>query len=159
MDNKAAENEFYNEVFDFLKEVIIGVETKIFKSCEEKTELREKLTSSDGMAIASNTLETYLNQVYRGLVEKNDEFLLKEFQRFDKHTSINKVNLLNLISVTAMNVYPKMKRTNLVSDKDVENYISSVRPNVEVMRKYYIFLFDKDYSKCVNSSLKESGGK
>lgn len=147
MEIKSEENEFYNEIFFYVYEVFIGIETKLFKECEDKKGLKEKLTTHDGMLMGANTLETYLNQVYRGLVEKNDTFVLEQFQKFEKYSKLNSVNLLNLISVPAMNVYQKMNRSKLNINSDLENYINSVKPNLEVMRKYYLFLFDKDYAK------------
>jgi hypothetical protein len=147
MVNKIEDNEFYNEVFNYVSEVLIGIETKLFKLSEENKDLKAKLNNPDGMIIASNTLENYLNHVYRGLIDKNDEFVLDQFKRFEKYTDLNSVYLLNLISVNAMNVYQRMKRTDLKSDFDLEAYIESVRKNVEVMRKFYIVMFDNNLKK------------
>ena len=147
MDKNNLENDFYNEIFDFVSEVFVGIETKIFKSCEEKKDLKNKLNTSDGMAIGSNTLETYLNQVYRGLVDKNDEFVLQQFRKFDKFTKIKPIFLLNIISVSAMNVYQKMNRSKLNMSGDLDIYIISVRQNIQIMKRFYLFLFEKDYMK------------
>jgi len=147
MDKKSEENEFYNEIFFYIYEVFIGIETKLFKACEDKKELKDKLTTHDGMLMGANTLETYLNQVYRGLIDKNDSFVLEQFKKFEKYSKLKSVFLLNLISVPAMNVYQKMNRSKLDINSDLETYINSVKPNVEVMKKYYLFLFEKDYVK------------
>ena len=147
MENQNINNDFYSEIFDYVSEVFVGIETKLFKSCEEKKDLKEKLTNSDGMAIGSNTLECYLNQVYRGLVDKNDEFVLQQFQKFQNHSKISSVFLLNIISVSMMNVFQKMNRTKLNSSGDLDTYIKSVRENIQIMKKYYLFSFNKEYIK------------
>ena len=146
MDNINLENEFYDEIFDYVTEVIVGIETKLYKVSEDQKEFREKLKTKDGMAVGSNTLENYLNQVYRGLVDKNDEFVLSQFQQFAKHSKVNPVFILNIISCSIMNTYPKFNRSKL-NTFDFDTYIESVRNNISTMKKYYVSLIDKDFKK------------
>ena len=46
-----------------------------------------------------------------------------------------------------MNVFQKMNRTKLNSSGDLDTYIKSVRENIQIMKKYYLFSFNKEYIK------------
>ena len=58
-------NDWTEEAFSFINEVIFGIEREVYKKGLENSEIKNKLKETGGMLIGSRLLEFYLTQVYR----------------------------------------------------------------------------------------------
>ena len=97
----------------------------------------KKIKETQGMLIGSRLIEFYLNQVYRGVVEKDDATMLEKFTKLGKMTDEKPIFILNLVSNIITKVYTMAPRSKLVPDSE-ESYLKSVQANNELMKKYIL---------------------
>ncbi len=48
-------------VYNFIEEVFIGIETKVYQMTSQKVDFKDKLSTKEGMLYGVNFLEFYLN--------------------------------------------------------------------------------------------------
>jgi hypothetical protein len=152
--NNFFENE-YSEIFVFCKEIFIGIENKVFSSLvqDSKTSL-EILKTKDAKLLGINLIEIYLNQVYKHLIEKDDNVINEKFSILtSKVNSLNKereeieaVYLLNICANVINKCYPLLPRSKLNIESE-EVYFKSLLEVIDTMEKYMILRFKEDLEK------------
>jgi hypothetical protein len=133
-------------IYYFIEEVFIGIETKVYQMTTEKEGFKDKLNTREGMLYGMNLLEFYLNTLYKTLVEKSDDFIMKKFEHMGQILEMHPVYALNIITNVIMKCYPLFTRSKLnLEDKD--KYIDSVKSITGLMRKYILKTFEEDLEK------------
>ena len=135
--DKEGNNDWTEEAYGFINEVIFGIEKEVYKKGMENAEIKKTLQQTGGMLIGSRLLEFYLTQVYRQLVEKSNDIILDKFIRMGKICDEKPIFMLNLISNVINKVYPMMPRSKL----DLENerkYSESVLMVLMTMKNYIV---------------------
>ena len=174
--------EFDDLIYNVFYEILIGIEIKLYKTFleqkdnkdqnvnkddkeqknnkeQDNKERLQKLNSSDGMIVGTNILEYYLNQLYRTLVENNDESMVNKFKEIEKVIKLKPVTILNILSTNMMKLYPKFPREKLVVNKTENDYIDSVKTNLELVKKYFIHIVNQDLKELNESILKKANEK
>ena len=82
--DKEGNNDWTEEAYGFINEVIFGIEKEVYKKGMENAEIKKTLQQTGGMLIGSRLLEFYLTKVYRQLVEKSNDIKLDKFIRMGK---------------------------------------------------------------------------
>jgi len=136
------------KMFEFIEDVFIGIEKKVFSMSVEKPEIKDKLTNKEGMLLGMNLLEFYLNQVYKQLVEKTDELITNKFEEFGTSLKLHPVYTLNVITNLIMRIYPLFTRSKLVLDDELK-YIESVKGVTKTMRKYISCSLNDEFQKLI----------
>ena len=135
--DKEEQNDWTEEAFSFINEVIFGIEREVYKKAQENSEIKSKLQETGGMLIGSRLLEFYLTQVYRQLVGKTNDVILGKFIKIGNICDEKPIFMLNLVSNVINKVYPMMPRSKL----DLENetkYSQSVLMILMTMKNYII---------------------
>jgi len=141
---------FYEEkIFQFIQDVIIGIEKKIYST----PNVKDKLTKRDSMMYGINYLEFYLDQLYKNLVERNDEFMCNKFTELGNILNLHPVYTLNIISNVIMKSYPLLTRSKLNTINECE-YLDSVIDITNCMKKYILTLFNIDFKKLIEEKNK-----
>lgn len=140
--NQNNDGTIIEQIFEFFQEVFIGIETKVYSMNKENNDL-EKLKTNEGMLIGANILEYYLNQLYRALIEKQDEFILNKFQIYGDFMDLKPVFALNLCTNVIMKCYPMLPRKTLDTENE-QKYIESLKSQTNLMKKYMLMRFDED---------------
>ncbi len=142
------------KVYDFIEEVFLGIENKVFGLTSEKEEFKGNLKTREGMLYGMNLLEFYLNQLYKDLVEKSDEFMTNKFEDLGGNINMHPVYTLNIITNVIMKCYPMLPRSKL-SCEDKENYLASVKTISLTMKNYMLKIFHDDLEKLNEEKNKE----
>ena len=151
-DKEDQPNDWTEEAFSFINEVIFGIEREVYKKGQENSEIKSKLQETGGMLIGSRLLEFYLTQVYRQLIEKTNDIILAKFIKMGNICDEKPIFMLNLVSNVINKVYPMMPRSKL----DLENekkYAESVLQILLVMKNFIIGDL-KDYLKKLKEAKK-----
>ena len=135
--DKEESNDWTEEAFIFINDVIFGIEKEVYKKGMENTEIKKTLNQTGGMLIGSRLLEFYLTQVYRQLVEKSNDIILEKFIKMGKICDEKPIFMLNLISNVINKVYPMMPRSKLNLDNDMK-YRESVLGILMTMKNYIV---------------------
>ena len=133
--DKEESNDWTEEAFGFINEVIFGIEKEVYKKGLENAEIKKTLNQTGGMLIGSRLLEFYLTQVYRQLVEKSNDIILEKFIKMGKICDEKPIFMLNLVSNVINKVYPMMPRSKLDLDNDIK-YSQSVLGILMTMKNY-----------------------
>lgn len=138
--------EFEQTVFDFIENIILGIELKVWDKFnednkdKEKTEIDQKLKSSEAMYVSNSMMEYYLNQTYKNLVDKADDCVNDFLNAFEEKMNLTNFTCLNIISNVIMNSYTKLPRSKLnVEDRD--KFKESILDVCKLMKKFIIFDF------------------
>ena len=150
--DKEESNDWTEEAYSFINEVIFGIEKEVYKKGMENTEIKKTLNQTGGMLIGSRLLEFYLTQVYRQLVEKSNDIILEKFIKMGKICDEKPIFMLNLVSNVINKVYPMMPRSKLDLDNDIK-YSQSVLGILMTM-KNYIMNDLKEYLKKLKDAKK-----
>ena len=135
--DKEESNDWTEEAFLFINDVIFGIEKEVYKKGMENEEIKKKLQETGGMLIGSRLLEFYLTQVYRQLVEKSNDIILDKFIRMGKICDEKPIFMLNLVSNVINKVYPMMPRSKLDLENEMK-YSQSVLMILMTMKNYII---------------------
>ncbi len=135
--DKEESNDWTEEAYSFINEVIFGIEKEVYKKGLENAEIKKTLNQTGGMLIGSRLLEFYLTQVYRQLVEKSNDIILEKFIKMGKICDEKPIFMLNLVSNVLNKVYPMMPRSKLDLDNDIK-YSQSVLGILMTMKNYII---------------------
>ena len=135
--DKEESNDWTEEAFIFINDVIFGIEKEVYKKGMENVEIKKTLNQTGGMLIGSRLLEFYLTQVYRQLVEKSNDIILEKFIKMGKICDEKPIFMLNLISNVINKVYPMMPRSKLNLDNDMK-YSESVLGILMTMKNYIV---------------------
>ena len=135
--DKEESNDWTEEAYSFINEVIFGIEKEVYKKGLENAEIKKTLNQTGGMLIGSRLLEFYLTQVYRQLVEKSNDIILEKFIKMGKICDEKPIFMLNLVSNVINKVYPMMPRSKLDLDNDIK-YSQSVLGILMTMKNYII---------------------
>ena len=144
-------------IFDFIENIIIGIEQQVFENFKEKykeinkSEIDEKMKSQEALYLSNNMMEFYVNQMYKNLVEKTDDCMNESLKVFEEKLKISNFTCLNIISNVIMNSYTKLPRSKL-NTENVENYILSVKSITTLMKKFIIFDFRLRYNELLVKS-------
>ena len=133
--DKEESNDWTEEAYSFINEVIFGIEKEVYKKGLENAEIKKTLNQTGGMLIGSRLLEFYLTQVYRQLVEKSNDIILEKFIKMGKICDEKPIFMLNLVSNVINKVYPMMPRSKLDLDNDIK-YSQSVLGILMTMKNY-----------------------
>ena len=136
-EDSVINNDWTEEAYQFISEVFYGIEKQIYKQALSNPDIMKKIKETQGMLIGSRLIEFYLNQVYRGVVEKDDATMLEKFTKLGKMTDEKPIFILNLVSNIITKVYTMAPRSKLVPDSE-ESYLKSVQANNELMKKYIL---------------------
>ncbi len=136
-EDSVKNNDWTEEAYQFISEVFYGIEKQIYKQALSNPDIMKKIKETQGMLIGSRLIEFYLNQVYRGVVEKDDATMLEKFTKLGKMTDEKPIFILNLVSNIITKVYTMSPRSKLVPDNE-ESYLKSVQMNNELIKKYII---------------------
>ena len=150
--DKEESNDWTEEAYSFINEVIFGIEKEVYKKGLENAEIKKTLNQTGGMLIGSRLLEFYLTQVYRQLVEKSNDIILEKFIKMGKICDEKPIFMLNLVSNVINKVYPMMPRSKLDLDNDIK-YSQSVLGILMTM-KNYIMNDLKEYLKKLKDAKK-----
>ena len=145
-------NDWTEEAFSFINEVIFGIEREVYKKGLENSEIMSKLKETGGMLIGSRLLEFYLTQVYRQLIEKKNDMILAKFIKMGNICDEKPIFMLNLISNVINKVYPMMPRSKL--DTENENKYSQSVLQILLIMKNFIVTDLKDYLKKLKEAKK-----
>ena len=135
--DKEESNDWTEEAYSFINEVIFGIEKEVYKKGMENAEIKKTLNQTGGMLIGSRLLEFYLTQVYRQLVEKSNDIILEKFIKMGKICDEKPIFMLNLVSNVINKVYPMMPRSKLDLDNDIK-YSQSILGILMTMKNYII---------------------
>ena len=135
--DKEESNDWTEDAYSFINEVIFGIEKEVYKKGMENGEIKKTLNQTGGMLIGSRLLEFYLTQVYRQLVEKSNDLILEKFIKMGKICDEKPIFMLNLVSNVINKVYPMMPRSKLDLDNDVK-YCQSVLGILMTMKNYIV---------------------
>ncbi len=135
-----------DEIFAFMQSVIIGIENKVYSTLKEST---DKLKTQEGMLNGMNYMELYLNQLYKLLVDKSDDFICEKFSLLGKSLNLHPVYTLNLITNIIMRFYPLLTRSKLNIDS-LGDYATSVISVTNTMKKYMMHTFNEELKKLIN---------
>ena len=133
--DKEGNNDWTEEAYGFINEVIFGIEKEVYKKGMENAEIKKTLQQTGGMLIGSRLLEFYLTQVYRQLVEKNNDIILDKFIRMGKICDEKPIFMLNLVTNVINKVYPMMPRSKLDLENEIK-YSQSVLGILMTMKNY-----------------------
>ena len=133
--DKEESNDWTEDAYSFINEVIFGIEKEVYKKGMENPEIKKTLNQTGGMLIGSRLLEFYLTQVYRQLVEKSNDIILEKFIKMGKICDEKPIFMLNLVSNVINKVYPMMPRSKLDLDNDIK-YSQSVLGILMTMKNY-----------------------
>ena len=150
--DKEEQNDWTEEAFSFINEVIFGIEREVYKKAQENSEIKSKLQETGGMLIGSRLLEFYLTQVYRQLVEKTNDVILGKFIKIGNICDEKPIFMLNLISNVINKVYPMMPRSKLNPENEKE-YSQSVLQILLIMKNFIVSDL-KDYLKKLKEAKK-----
>jgi len=150
--DKEDQQDWTEEAFSFINEVIFGIEREVYKKALENSEIKSKLQEASGMLIGSRLLEFYLTQVYRQLVEKSNDIILAKFIKMGEICDEKPIFMLNLISNVINKVYPIMPRSKLNPENETK-YAESVLQVLLIMKNYIISDL-KDYLKKLKDAKK-----
>ena len=145
-------NDWTEEAFSFINEVIFGIEREVYKKAQENSEIKAKLNETGGMLIGSRLLEFYLTQVYRQLVEKTNDIILAKFIKMGNICDEKPIFMLNLVSNVINKVYPMMPRSKL-DPGDENKYSQSVLAILLIMKNFIVSDL-KDYLKKLKEAKK-----
>lgn len=137
MDIKELKEEL---VYQFCSQIIQGLENKI------NVMLKENQISLDQcMLISTELLEYYMTQLYKAILENKDEDqkVIEIIEQLSICEETDKLNELNILSRTLMNVYPKFPRSKL-DHSDKENHSKSLEGILVLMKKFIIFSYHKE---------------
>ena len=146
------QQDWTEEAFSFINEVIFGIEREVYKKALENSEIKSKLQETSGMLIGSRLLEFYLTQVYRQLVEKSNDIILAKFIKMGEICDEKPIFMLNLISNVINKVYPIMPRSKLNPENETK-YAESVLQVLLIMKNYIISDL-KDYLRKLKDAKK-----
>ena len=135
--DKEESNDWTEDAYSFINEVIFGIEKEVYKKGMENPEIKKTLNQTGGMLVGSRLLEFYLTQVYRQLVEKSNDLILEKFIKMGKICDEKPIFMLNLVSNVINKVYPMMPRSKLDLDNDVK-YCQSVLGILMTMKNYIV---------------------
>ena len=135
--DKEESNDWTEDAYSFINEVIFGIEKEVYKKGMENPEIKKTLNQTGGMLIGSRLLEFYLTQVYRQLVEKSNDLILEKFIKMGKICDEKPIFMLNLVSNVINKVYPMMPRSKLDLDNDAK-YCQSVLGILMTMKNYIV---------------------
>ena len=135
--DKEESNDWTEDAYSFINEVIFGIEKEVYKKGMENSEIKKTLNQTGGMLVGSRLLEFYLTQVYRQLVEKSNDLILEKFIKMGKICDEKPIFMLNLVSNVINKVYPMMPRSKLDLDNDVK-YCQSVLSILMTMKNYIV---------------------
>ena len=135
--DKEESNDWTEDAYSFINEVIFGIEKEVYKKGMENAEIKKTLNQTGGMLIGSRLLEFYLTQVYRQLVEKSNDLILEKFIKMGKICDEKPIFMLNLVSNVINKVYPMMPRSKLDLDNDAK-YCQSVLGILMTMKNYIV---------------------
>ena len=150
--DKEEQNDWTEEAFSFINEVIFGIEREVYKKAQENSEIKSKLQETGGMLIGSRLLEFYLTQVYRQLVEKTNDVILGKFIKIGNICDEKPIFMLNLVSNVINKVYPMMPRSKLNPENEKE-YSQSVLQILLIMKNFIVSDL-KDYLKKLKEAKK-----
>ena len=150
--DKEESNDWTEEAFLFINDVIFGIEKEVYKKGTENEEIKKTLQTTGGMLIGSRLLEFYLTQVYRQLVEKTNDIILAKFIKMGNICDEKPIFMLNLVSNVINKVYPMMPRSKL--DPGDENKYSQSVLAVLLIMKNFIVSDLKDYLKKLKEAKK-----
>ena len=150
--DKENQNDWTEDAFSFINEVIFGIEREVYKKGLENSEIKKKLQETSGMLIGSRLLEFYLTQVYRQLVEKSNDIVLARFVKMGNICDEKPIFMLNLVSNVINKVYPMMPRSKLNPESE-SKYSESVLQVLLVMKNYIVTDL-KDYLKKLKEAKK-----
>ena len=151
-DKEEQKEDWTEEAFSFINEVIFGIEREVYKKAQENSEIKSKLQETSGMLIGSRLLEFYLTQVYRQLVEKSNDIILARFIKMGNICDEKPIFMLNLVSNVINKVYPMMPRSKL--DPENENKYNQSVLQVLLIMKNFIISDLKDYLKKLKEAKK-----
>ena len=150
--DKEEQNDWTEEAFSFINEVIFGIEREVFKKATENSEIMKTIKETSGMLIGSRLLEFYLTQVYRQLIEKKNDMVLAKFTKMGEVCDEKPVFMLNLVSNVINKVYPMMPRSKF-EPSDENKYSQSVLAVLLIMKNYIVSDL-KDYLKKLKEAKK-----
>ena len=145
-------NDWTEEAFSFINEVIFGIEREVYKKGLDNSEIKNKLKETGGMLIGSRLLEFYLTQVYRQLVEKSNDIILAKFIKMGNICDEKPIFMLNLVSNVINKVYPMMPRSKLDTENE-KKYSESVLQILLIMKNFIVSDL-KDYLKKLKEAKK-----
>ena len=148
-------NDWTEEAFSFINEVIFGIEREVYKKGLENSEIKNKLKETGGMLIGSRLLEFYLTQVYRQLVEKSNDIILAKFIKMGNICDEKPIFMLNLVSNVINKVYPMMPRSKLDTENE-KKYSESVLQILLIMKNFIVTdltVFESEKNKIIFSVL------
>ena len=150
--DKEESNDWTEDAYSFINEVIFGIEKEVYKKSMENAEIKKNLQQTTGMLIGSRLLEFYLTQVYRQLVEKSNDIILERFIKMGKICDEKPIFMLNLVSNVINKVYPMMPRSKLDLENEMK-YNQSVLGILMTMKNYIVCDL-KDYLKKLKEAKK-----
>jgi len=138
--------ELEQSIFEFIENVILGIELKIWDKYNDsndenhKEEIDIKIKSTEAKYISNSMMEYYLNQTYKNLVEKADDCVNDCLKDFQEKMNLKNFTCLNIISNVIMNCYTKLPRSKL-NVENKEKYKESIFDICNLMKKFIIFDF------------------
>ncbi len=152
--------ELENSVFEFIENLILGIELKVWDKFNEsnngsnKDEIDKKIKSAEALYVSNGMMEYYLNQTYKNLVEKSDDCINTTLNNFQEKMNMNNFTILNIISNVIMNSYSKLPRSKL-NVEDKEKFKESVLSVNKLMKKFIVFDFRNKFKE-VQEKLKNT---
>ena len=135
--DKEEQNDWTEEAFSFINEVIFGIEREVFKKATENSEIMKTIKET---------------QVYRQLIEKKNDMVLAKFTKMGEVCDEKPVFMLNLVSNVINKVYPMMPRSKF-DPSDENKYSQSVLAVLLIMKNYIVSDL-KDYLKKLKEAKK-----
>jgi hypothetical protein len=138
-----------NDIYEFIEEVIQGIEMKLYNQLNEENKL-DIIKNSEIMYMGINYLEIYLNIINKSLLEKTDPLICQKIDKISNIYSLENKYILNIITNMLMKSYPKFTRSKL-NPESKEAYLNSVNEILKLMRKYIEYIFESDMNKLMQA--------
>lgn len=131
------------KIQDFIRKTLLGQESAIYKLSsnenfnifsEGMNVLKNKLNDDQIKIIFYSFIENYLNQCYRSLILKDDQYVCSSFGSMKKCCNHSEVCLLNIIAFYLSEVMQKMDR-KLLDISSYDSYMSSADQIISKMLK------------------------
>ena len=124
--------QFVAAVIKYISEIISGFESGLYKMLKQNNELRLKLLSSKHhpfITIFRDLHESYYTSTYNSILARDDAYVVKTFDNFQKLSGHSKQCLLNILANLAVSIHFNLDRQKL-NYHTYDLYMASIKKEI-----------------------------
>ena len=133
--------EISNSIFDFASNTVLGQESGLYKTISRivpapegfPTDLK-MLQSPIILSFYSKSIVSYLNNCYRALILKNDDYIVSKFNMMGSHS---KICLLNIVASIIKFIFDNINR-NMLKIENYESFMNSLKYQHENFKRIFM---------------------